>query len=189
MKLSDKLKEFRNQHGLSQEELARRAGLSLRTIQRVELDETEPRGDTLIRITGVFNLKPNDLIVETIERDKYFLPVLNLSALSFIFFPLLGIIVPLIIWVLKREKSTEADGKRLLNFQMTWCIALVAVYGLLIAQKMFHIGSFGPPPTVLIMLIALYVINFLLIIINIFLAAGNRNLFYQPAIPFLKAKP
>lgn len=186
MKLAEKLKELRIQHGFSQGELARKAGLSLRTIQRIELGETEPRGDTLIRITEVFNLKPEDLKVPAVERDKYFLPVLNLSALSFILFPLLGFIVPLVLWVLKRDKSSDADGKRLLNFQITWSIVLVIVYALLISQKMFHFGRLGGPESMFIALAALYIINFILIILNIFLSAGNKKLFYQPAIPFLR---
>ncbi|RYD75689.1 MAG: helix-turn-helix domain-containing protein, partial [Sphingobacteriales bacterium] len=156
MELSERIKELRSQHGFSQDEMAKRAGLSLRTIQRIESGETEPRGDTLRRIAEVFNLKPEDLKVPSLERDKYFLPVLNLSALSFLLFPLLGIIVPLVIWVLKREKSTEADGKRLLNFQITWCLALVIIYGLLISQKMFHFGRLGGPESMLISLIGLY---------------------------------
>lgn len=186
MKLSERIKELRNQHGFSQDEMAKRAGLSLRTIQRIESGETEPRGDTLIRITEVFNLKPENLKFPTDNRDKYFLPVLNLSALSFILFPLLGFIVPLILWVLKRDKSSDADGKRLLNFQITWSIALVIVFGLGIFQKILHVGKFGGPESLFITLVGLYIINFLLIIVNTFLSVGNKKLFYQPAIPFLR---
>jgi len=185
MKLPERIRELRNQHGYSQDEMARRAGLSLRTVQRVESGETEPRGDTLIRIAEVFNLKPENLKVPALERDKYFLPVLNLSALSFLLFPLLGIIVPLIIWVLKREKSTEADGKRLLNFQITWCLALIFVYILLVFQ-IFHVGYYLGKADVMVTLILLYVINFSLIVVNIFLSIKNRKAFYQPAIPFLR---
>jgi len=185
MELSERIKKLRSQHGFSQDEMAKRAGLSLRTIQRIESGETEPRGDTLIKIAEVFNLKPEDLKVPALERDKYFLPVLNLSALSFLLFPLLGIIVPLVIWVLKREQSTEADGKRLLNFQITWCLALIFVYILLIFQA-FHIGYFLGKAIIMVILIALYVINFALVVVNIFLSIKNRKAFYQPAIPFLR---
>ncbi|GGI22313.1 helix-turn-helix domain-containing protein [Pedobacter mendelii] len=186
MKLSDKLKELRSQHGFSQQELARKAQLSLRTIQRIELDETDPRGDTLIRIAEAFNLKPEDLKVQAVQRDKYFLPVLNLSALSFLLFPLLGFIIPLILWVLKRDKYSDADGKRLLNFQITWSIGLVIIYCLLISGKMFHFGFLGGIESMFITLAALYIINFLLIILNTFLSVKNKRLFYQPAIPFLR---
>lgn len=185
MELSERIKELRSQHGFSRDEMAKRAGLSLRTIQRIESGDTVPRGDTLRRIAEVFTLKAEDLKDVTFERDKYFLPVLNLSALSFLLFPLLGIIVPLVIWVLKREKSTEADGKRLLNFQITWCIVLIFVYILLIFHAL-HIGYFLGKASIMITLIALYVINFAFILLNIFLSIKNRKAFYQPAIPFLR---
>ena len=42
--LSKRLKELRNQRGLSQELLAEDSGLSLRTIQRIENSETKPTG-------------------------------------------------------------------------------------------------------------------------------------------------
>lgn len=116
MELSERIKELRNINGLSQDELAKRAGVSLRTIQRVELSETEPRGDTLIRIAAVFDLKPEDLLLKPLNKDKYFLPVLNLSALSFILFPLLGFIIPLILWVLKKDDSFDVATKKTVKF-------------------------------------------------------------------------
>lgn len=182
MELSQRIKELRNVNGLSQEELAKKSQLSLRTIQRIELGETEPRGDTLIKIAKVFDLKPENLHFKPSQKDKYFLPVLNLSALSFILFPLLGIVVPLILWVLKRDNSSDADSKKLLNFQITWSIILIIIYGLLISQKMFHFGKLGGPESMMVTLLALYLINFTLIILNTFLSFGNKKLFYQPAI-------
>ena len=46
-RLGKRLKELRNRKGLSQEQLAEDSCLSLRTIQRIEKNETVPRGDTL----------------------------------------------------------------------------------------------------------------------------------------------
>ena len=56
MKLSDKVKALRNEHGFSQEELAKQTQLSLRTIQRIEQNETGARGDTIKRLAQVFDL-------------------------------------------------------------------------------------------------------------------------------------
>ena len=61
-KLVQRVKELRKLNGLSQEELAKKSGLSLRTIQRVENDETLPTGETLKRISAVLNVTPNELI-------------------------------------------------------------------------------------------------------------------------------
>ena len=60
--LSQRVKELRKNKGLSQEELAKTAGLSLRTIQRVENRETEPTGDTLKRIATALNSTPAELL-------------------------------------------------------------------------------------------------------------------------------
>lgn len=61
-KLARGVKELRKEKGLSQEELAKNSGLSLRTIQRLENGEVEPTGETLKRISTVLDLTPKELI-------------------------------------------------------------------------------------------------------------------------------
>ncbi len=61
-KLAQGVKELRKIKGLSQEMLANRSGLSLRTVQRIEKGETAPTGDTLNRISAVFDLSPKELL-------------------------------------------------------------------------------------------------------------------------------
>jgi len=61
-KLAQRVKELRKLNGLSQEELAKNSGLSLRTIQRVENDETIATGETLKRISAVLNVTSNELL-------------------------------------------------------------------------------------------------------------------------------
>ena len=61
-KLAQRVKELRKLKGLSQDELAKNSGLSLRTIQRVENGETEPTGETLKRISSALDVTPNELI-------------------------------------------------------------------------------------------------------------------------------
>lgn len=62
VKLAQGVKELRKGKGFSQEELAKKSGLSLRTIQRVENGETEPTGETLKRISAILDVTPNELI-------------------------------------------------------------------------------------------------------------------------------
>ena len=61
-KLAKGVKELRKRKGLSQEDLAKNSGLSLRTIQRVENGETEPSGETLRRISAVLDVTTNKLM-------------------------------------------------------------------------------------------------------------------------------
>ena len=67
---SQRVKELRKEKSLSQEELAKAAGLSLRTIQRVENRETEPTGDTLKRIATALDSTPAELLNWTEDTLK-----------------------------------------------------------------------------------------------------------------------
>ncbi|WP_165501372.1 helix-turn-helix domain-containing protein [Pedobacter psychrodurus] len=186
MKLSDKVKELRIQHGFSQEELARQTQLSLRTIQRIEQNETEARGDTLKRLAQVFNLKPVELIGQVEQEQTYLIPLLNLSALSFIIYPILGFIVPLILWYFKRngDKSLDEAGKKLINFQATWTLAITLVYGFSIFAKVMHFRGMFSFYTYLAIPYGFYALNFILIVINTIRSKNLKEVIYKPAIPF-----
>jgi len=68
-KLAQEVKELRKGKALSQEELAKNSGLSLRTIQRVENGETEPTGETLKRISSALDVTPNELICRDSNKE------------------------------------------------------------------------------------------------------------------------
>ncbi|TVQ13838.1 MAG: XRE family transcriptional regulator [Balneolaceae bacterium] len=59
---TENIKYHRSNRGFSQEKLAEAADVSLRTIQRLESGETEPRGDTVIRIAKALDIPPGDLL-------------------------------------------------------------------------------------------------------------------------------
>ena len=65
-KLAQGVKELRKRKGLSQEELAKNSGLSLRTVQRVENGETEPTGETIGRLSRALDVTPDKLT----DRDE-----------------------------------------------------------------------------------------------------------------------
>lgn len=60
--IGKKLKELRTKKGLSQEELAESASINLRTIQRIENNESEPRGNTLNQICKVLDVNAEDIL-------------------------------------------------------------------------------------------------------------------------------
>lgn len=60
--LAIRVKELRNQRGMSQEFLAEESGLSLRTIQRIEKGESNPTGESLKRLANALNVSPDELI-------------------------------------------------------------------------------------------------------------------------------
>ncbi|PQB05756.1 helix-turn-helix domain-containing protein [Aureitalea marina] len=68
--LGQKLKELRAIRGMSQEYLAEESKVSLRTIQRIENNESEPTGETVKRIANALDvqlteLTGSDLVAET----------------------------------------------------------------------------------------------------------------------------
>lgn len=196
--LGQKIKELRAQKGYSQEQLANLTELSLRTVQRIENGETEPRGDSLIRLANAFGVTPNDLIDWQEQEDRGFLAFMNLSALSFIVFPLFGVIIPLALWIFKKEKIKDVNvvGKKLLNFQITIGLFLYVWYAIPFAMLIFKIrdmnnGMISPPkpglvPFLMFLGLAFYLFNVVMIIVNAMRSYKTGEVFYRPAIRFLK---
>ncbi len=195
--LAKRVKELRKRNGLSQEELTENSGLSLRTIQRIENGETQPTGDTLKRIAKALNVTPNELVDWTIMEDKGFLKALNLSALTFLFFPILGILVPLIMWISKKDKLKDLNkiGRDVINFEITWTVLLFlgflvnAVYmayywetnGVVSARSILSSVRFN-----MIFLIFMYLFNLVFVIFNTVLIDRNKQVRYFPKINFLR---
>jgi transcriptional regulator with XRE-family HTH domain len=195
--LAQRVKELRKRKGLSQEDLSENSGVSLRTIQRIENAETEPTGETLKRISNALNVVPEELIDWTIIEDRGYLKAMNLSALTFILFPLLGILVPLIMWVSKKDKLKDVNkvGKKVINFQITWTLILFAGLILNVLVLTSRINSTGDISVDyfissqkfnLIFITIMYVLNIVFTIFNTYRIQKIQNVFYQPKINFVQ---
>lgn len=114
-----KLSELRKNKGLTQEELAIRCGVNVRTIQRIETGTVSPRIATLKLIGAELDY---EIPFEENDDSKFWLLTLHLS--NFISFP----IIPLIIWAMKKDENPEIDrhGKDVINFQISMMIYLFA---------------------------------------------------------------
>ena len=66
--VAKKISETRKAKGLTQEELAEKSKVNLRTIQRIENNESEPRGKTLNLICDALQLDTSELTI--IENEK-----------------------------------------------------------------------------------------------------------------------
>ena len=199
--LAQRLKTLRNRKGFSQEELSEKAGLSLRTIQRIENGETEPRGDSLKRLALAFDVPLDEIVDWTIQEDNGFVSSLNLSALSFIIFPLLGILVPLIIWISKKDKIKKVNevAKDLLNFQITWTMLFFVGFicvSLNFFSSMDIQGDVSPSmisahmtsrlKITLSFIGAMYLFNVVMIVINAIRINNDKSTRYYPKIGFLR---
>ncbi|WP_291864233.1 helix-turn-helix transcriptional regulator [Maribacter sp.] len=68
--LGEKISAGRKVKGLTQEELAELAKVNLRTIQRIENSENEPRGKTLVLICEVLDIDLEDLLQRKIQSEN-----------------------------------------------------------------------------------------------------------------------
>jgi uncharacterized Tic20 family protein len=154
-----------------------------------------PRGDTLKRLATALQITPDELLDWAEEEDTTTLVLLNISALSFIVFPLLGIIIPLVIWISKKDKIKDLNitGKKLLNFQISWSIVqllmLTSTFLVMLRNPYnFRItsGIGSVEPLIFMAGPIMYLINGGLIIINAYRSYNNIPVIYQPAIPFIR---
>ncbi len=93
--IAKKISEARKIKGLTQEELAEQAKINLRTIQRIEKSESEPRGKTLNLICDVLEIDSKELIVNesTFHGKNIAIKIVNglfLIALNLILMGIIG---------------------------------------------------------------------------------------------------
>ncbi len=159
-----KIKHIRKLKGFSQEELAEAAKVNLRTIQRIENNESEPRGKTLILLCEVLEINTEDILDYGKQIDKSYLVLFHLSVITFLAIPIGNIIIPLILWVNKKDKiiGLKKIGANLLNFQIIWSIVAFLFLTAFAVAKIMH---YTYSSILLYIFIALYSMNIVLPII------------------------
>lgn len=184
--IGKKIKEARKKKGLSQEELAESAKVNLRTIQRIENNESEPRGKTLNLICKVLNINAEDILDFGKEKDKGYLTIFHLSVIVFLAIPVGNIIIPMILWLNKKDKiiGLKEIGANLLNYQIVWSIITFII---IIGFAFFKIMHYGYYPFLFYIFIGLYVLNVVLpIIFAIKTNKGKIEKFYPNLIKLIK---
>lgn len=178
MRIGQEIRKLRQEKGITQEELAERTRLSVRTIQRIENGEVDPRAYTLQTIASALEIDfevlnhirndgPNSAIVH--QRD-FWLPLLHLSGLFVFLFP------PIIIWLAKKNEIEEVreHGVDVINFQFSMWIILIpcAIFSWLIIT------------IPVIIFIGIY--SMVIIIINTIRVMNHQNYKYPTFIRVLK---
>ncbi|QRM88270.1 DUF4870 domain-containing protein [Lacinutrix sp. WUR7] len=179
--IGKKVKEARKMKGLSQEELADLAKINLRTIQRIETNQNEPRGKTLHLICEVLEINAEDILDYGKTNDNNFLIYFHLSVLTFLFIPIGNIILPLILWLTKKDKiiGLKNIGANVLNFQIIWTFVtstIVIGYAFL---KIMHYETFSSLGYIII---GLYLLNIIIPIISVIKIRKNN---FQKTYPSL----
>ncbi|GAA6772473.1 helix-turn-helix domain-containing protein [Flavobacterium sp. CGRL2] len=115
--MKNKVKILREEKNMTQNELAEKSGLSLRTIQRIEAGNIL-KGFTLKTIAQSLETEPENLIAtkenSEIERAK----LINLSALSGFIIPFGSIIFPLILTYKTKDFKNRELGKQIISIQI-----------------------------------------------------------------------
>ena len=167
--------------------------MSLRSIQRIENGETEPRGDSLKKLATSLGASPDELIDWTIQENRGYLIFLNLSSLSFILFSLLGFLIPFIMLSAKKDKIKDINfiGSSLVNYQITWNLILlpflISFIYLLFQIMVLKNGMISIPELMTqLILILLYLYNLTMILFNSVRIYNNEKVKYFPKIRFMK---
>ncbi len=186
-----KIKEVRKRKGLSQEELAQIAKVNLRTIQRIENDVNEPRGKTINLICDALDLNVEDLLDYGRYADKNYLIYMHLSVISFLVIPLGNLILPLILWLSKKDKiiGLKEAGANLLNFQISCTFITYGALILIAISKIMHfsIGGFVSFRMLIYFWLIFNAVNIILpIIFSIRINYGKTNVFYPKIIKLIK---
>jgi transcriptional regulator with XRE-family HTH domain len=173
MKTGQIIRELRLKKGMTQEDLAAKTDITVRTIQRIESGEVDPRAFTLQSIASALEVEYETLINKgeeanqtLVKQSNRWLPLLHLSGLLILILP------PILIWIWKRD---EVEGMRkhamdVINYQISMTLYLLPW------------ALFGAYP----ILIILGVYSQVMIIINTIKVANNENYKYPLTIAFLK---
>jgi transcriptional regulator with XRE-family HTH domain len=138
--IGNKISDIRKSKGLTQEQLAERSNINLRTIQRIENGKNEPRGTTLDLICDALEVN-SELLIDKAEKSKR--KSFGSFIINGIFLTLLNILLICIIGFLTLDSNANLNsfiGAFLLSFFISFFIVLVTEkMGAL--ERMFKFGT------------------------------------------------
>jgi transcriptional regulator with XRE-family HTH domain len=180
------LKKIREKQNLTQEELAEKSGLSVRTIQRIEAG-TEPKGYTLKTLASSLDVSESELLIPNIQEGIIveepiletennrienigLIKIINLSSLPFAWFPIANFLPPLFIMLFAKEKSTIV--KQIISLQIFLAIISPIIFLIVAFLKL---GS----ASVIITMVSLTLANIFIILRNTYEIDKKEKLRYR----------
>lgn len=170
--------------GLSQEQLADRTNVTVRTIQRIEKGQVTPHLRTVKLLAAVLDIEVDDLLQLTTPNasiaqtpDLKWLLLLHVSPFAG-FVPLLNIIAPLLLWTYKRgdDPMYDTHGRAVVNFQITSTLLFILSLVALVTVRGYGFLFFM---SVIPIVVTIMLVNIIAVI--------QKQKFYYPAIPFLRS--
>lgn len=191
--IGEKVSQIRKEKAWSQEDLAERSGLSVRTIQRIEKNGSKPRPFTVQTLASALDVEVTTLLSKEKQRgqapaiDFSILRQINLAVFVHVVLPLGNIFLPLIIWRKNRQSALVKEvGSKIITVQILWTLTtlllliLTPLVSLLISGEV-QVGQF---PTVLLVYLLSVVLNVLMTIQSA-QRLLKRQVNLYPAIPTL----
>lgn len=182
--LSENLVYQRKLKGYTQEELADKSSVTVRTIQRIEKGEVNPHLQTVKLLASALGVTVEDLIIiedpkqETLHR-KWMLLIHGAPFFGLII-PFANVLFPLFIWISKAEdnKIYDAHGRAVVNFHGTINLMLLVSLLSFFIMPGFNFFITG----------AVFIYGIVISSINLSLALNKQTCKYPLSIPFLKPK-
>jgi transcriptional regulator with XRE-family HTH domain len=123
-----KLVKHREKLNLTQDELSKKSGISVRTIQRIE-SGIDPKGYTLRTLAEALGVNKVDLIKKdnlVNESNNNLVNLINLSSLIVAFIPIASFVLPLIITLIKKQLNSLT--KQIISIQILWTVIMITTY-------------------------------------------------------------
>lgn len=189
MVLHQKIVIARKKKGITQEELADLAKVTIRTIQRIESGETTPRNFTLKAIATALETPFEELNAEHAaqekytdhlnqkatydkEETKYFLQLFCLSCFAYIVVPFIHFLIPAHLLKKRNEQSPNIIdfARKIIRLQIYWVITLHFLLLLTLSYNFFNVKYLYSQYSInyLWLFFFMYFINALIISINLF---------------------
>ena len=196
MSVHQKISTARKKKGITQEQLAEMTNITVRTIQRIESGESNPRPYTLQSIANAlelpfetltrveeantppvpvpavtFALSPSTAVPIDTTAARDFLHTLCLSCFTYLVIPFVHVLVP--GYILKRsgqqDGATLAHARRIIRKQLYWVAALHFLMLLTLAYNIIQVKYFGGAYFLhyLVPFFAMYFINAAIIVSDI----------------------
>ena len=184
--IGEKIRNVRKKKGLPQEELAELAKVNLRTIQRIENSENEPRGKSLHLICDALDLNAEDILDYGKQTDNSYLVFTHLSVIIGIVIPTGNIVLPFILWVTKKDKiiGLKSMGANLINFQIIWTFItfLALMIGAIFKIMHLEIGPFIGNNLIVTTYVIFFIPNIILPILFAIITRKGKIRNYYPSI-------
>ncbi len=160
---------LREKRNLTQEELAEKSGISVRTIQRIEAG-TPPKGYTLKALSVALGVEEDDLkediIITTPEASDELSPVrlklINLSSLPVAFLPGANILAPLLVMLIMKKYTPLSRQIVTVQIFLTTVSLIVFMLSVLMSKSLFTNGR----RFVMIVMVLLVITNVFVILRN-----------------------